>query len=97
MIAAFVPDVVRGFERSYSRLADQAAEMLFSGATWFSRGSWLEIGLKVGVVVFLLGVLHYALGGATAMGDKKPAGPMVMWAGVAVFLAVVGFVVYTRI
>jgi len=97
MVAAFLPDVVRGFERSYSRLADQASDLLFSGATWFARGSWFEIGLKVGVVVFLLGVLHYALGGATAMGDKKPAGQMVMWAGVAVALAVVGYVVYSRI
>ena len=96
MMTAFLPDILRGFERSYSRLADQASEILFAGATWFARGSWLEIGLKVGAVVVFLTFLHFALGGATAMGDKRPAGPKVMWAGVVVAFAVVAFVVYAR-
>jgi hypothetical protein len=86
MMAPSLPDVLRGFERSYSRLADQATDMIFSAAIWFSRGSWFEIGLKVGAVVAALGVIHYALGGATAMGDEKPLGPTIMW--ILVFVAV---------
>jgi hypothetical protein len=95
-MTAFLPDVLRGFERSYSRLADQASELLFAGATWFARGSWVEIGVKIGVVVAVLAALHFALGGATAMGDKRPAGPTIMWGGVAVILAVIAFVVFVQ-
>jgi hypothetical protein len=89
-------DVMRGFERSYSRLADNAAEYLFFGATWFARGSWMEIGLKVGVVAFVLGAIHYALGGQQAMGDKKPLGPAIMWGVVAVFAGLVAFSVMIK-
>lgn len=83
---AYLPDVLRGFERSYSRLADEAAEQLFAWATWFSRGSWVDIGLKVGVLVVILAALHFALGGQTAMGDQKPLAPKIMW-GVVVVVA----------
>lgn len=82
-------DVMRGFERSYSRLADQAAEYLFFGATWFARGSWLDIGLKVAALAVVLGAIHYALGGQQAMGDKKPLGPTIMWGVVAVVAGLV--------
>jgi hypothetical protein len=89
-MTANLPDVVRAFERSYSRLADRTADLLFSWATWFAQGSPLEVGLRVGIVVALLAVVHYALGGATAMGDKKPMGPMVMWLLVAVAAMIIG-------
>ena len=84
MMTAYLPDVLRGFERSYSRLADQAADILFSTATWFGRGSWFDIGLKVGGLVLVLGAIHFALGGQTAMGDDKPIGAKIMWGVVAV-------------
>lgn len=91
-----LPDVLRGFERSYSRLADQAADSLFSAAVWFGRGSWFDIGLKAGVLVLALAGIHYALGGATAMGDKKPIGPTIMWAGVALAAVVIVAVVMLK-
>jgi len=86
MLTAYLPDVLRGFERSYSRLADQAADYLFSAATWFASGTWFDIGLKVGALVVVLGAIHFALGGQTALGDKKPLGPTIMW-GIVLVLA----------
>lgn len=91
MMSASLPDVLRGFERSYSRLADQATEILFATAIWFGRGSWFDIGLKSAVVVGGLAALHFALGGATAMGDKKPWGQTIMWGGVVVMAGLFAF------
>jgi hypothetical protein len=90
MMTANLPDILRGFERSYSRLADRAADYLFFAATWFASGSWFDIGLKFGALVVVLAALHFALGGQTAMGDKKPIGPTVMW---VIVLVVAGLVV----
>jgi hypothetical protein len=89
MMRTYLPDVLRGFERSYSRLADQAADYLFLAATWFASGSWFDIGLKVGALVVVLGAIHFALGGQTAMGDKKPMGPTIMWGVVIVLVGLV--------
>lgn len=96
MMAPSVPDVLRGFERSYSRLADQATDIVFSTATWFARGSWFDIGLKTGVLVACLAAIHYALGGATAMGDEKPLGPTIMWILVLIVAAIVVAVVFMK-
>jgi len=90
MLTAYLPDILRGFERSYSQLADRAADYLFFAATWFAAGSWFDIGLKVGALVVVLGAIHFALGGQTALGDKKPLGPTIMW---GIVFVVVGLVI----
>jgi hypothetical protein len=87
MNAAFLPDFLRGIERSYSNLASDAADYLFSVTRWLAQGSLAEVGMKVGLIAVAVVVISFTLGGAKAMGDKKPGGTALLWAFIAlVFL-----------
>lgn len=87
MLAVFLQDFVRDIERTYSRLVDDITEYAFWGASWFVKGSWAEIGTKAALLIAAMAVIHFSLGGAKAMGDKKGSSA-VLWLGIAVVFAV---------
>lgn len=88
MQTVFLPDFVRGFERSYSRLVDDITDYLFWAAGWFASGSAAEIGVKAAILIALLAVLSFTVGGSKAMGDKKSVSAAMLWLGIALVFGV---------
>jgi hypothetical protein len=87
MQLVYLPDIVRRFERSYSRLVDDITEYLFWAAGWFVSGSWAEIGAKGAMLIALMAVITFTLGGSKAMGDRRPVNAGMLWVGIALVFA----------
>jgi hypothetical protein len=87
MNAAFLPDFVRGMQRSYSNLAGEATDYLFSALSWLSQGSVTEVAMKIGLIAAVLVGISFAFGSAKAMGDKKASGTAAMWTFIILIFA----------